>query len=65
MQSVPAWQEVLNHLSTDPIDAGQNTRLRIDLFAPADTNLTNFSVTDNLPAGVTISNVNSAYQHAP
>ncbi len=40
----------------DPIDIGQSTRLRIDLFAPADTNLTNFSMTDNLPAGVTISN---------
>ncbi len=38
------------------IDAGQNSRLRIDLFAPADTNLTNFSITDNLPAGVTVSN---------
>ena len=46
--------------SIDPINAGQNTRLRIDLFAPADTNLTNFSMTDNLPAGVTITNVNSA-----
>lgn len=46
--------------SIDPIDAGQNTRLRIDLFAPADTNLTNFFMIDNLPAGVTITNVNSA-----
>ena len=45
--------------SIDPIDAGQNTRLRIDLFAPADTNLTNFSMTDNLPLGVTITNINS------
>lgn len=45
--------------SIDPIVAGQNTRLRIDLFAPADTNLTNVSMTDNLPAGVTISNVNN------
>ncbi len=45
--------------SIDPINAGQNTRLRIDLFAPADTNLTNFSMTDNLPTGVTITNVNS------
>ena len=42
--------------SIDPINAGQNTRLRIDLFAPADTDLTNFSITDNLPAGVTITN---------
>ncbi len=42
--------------SIDPINPGQNTRLRIDLFAPADVTLTNFSVTDNLPAGVTITN---------
>ena len=59
MQLVQAWREVLNRLSIDPINAGQNTRLRIDLFAPADTDLTNFSMTDNLPAGVTVSNVNS------
>jgi uncharacterized repeat protein (TIGR01451 family) len=38
------------------INPGQNSTLRIDLTAPADTNLTNVSVTDNLPAGVTISN---------
>ena len=40
----------------DPIDAGQSTRLRIDLFAPADTDLTNFSIIDDLPAGVSVSN---------
>jgi LPXTG-site transpeptidase (sortase) family protein len=44
----------------DPIDVGQSTRLRIDLFAPADTDLTNFSITDNLPAGVTVSNSTAA-----
>jgi len=38
------------------IAAGGNSRLRIDIFAPSDTNLTNFSITDNLPAGVTVSN---------
>jgi len=38
------------------ITAGSNSRLRIDFFAPSDTNLTNFSMTDNLPAGVTVSN---------
>lgn len=38
------------------ITPGQNTRLRINLTAPADTNLTNFSITDNLPPGVTITN---------
>ncbi len=42
--------------SIDPINPGENTRLRIDLFAPTDTSLTNFSITDNLPAGVTITN---------
>ena len=38
------------------IDVGGNSRLRINLRAPADTALTNFSLTDNLPAGVVISN---------
>ena len=38
------------------IAAGENSRLRIDVFAPSDTNLTNFSIIDPLPAGVTISN---------
>ncbi len=42
--------------SPSTIPAGGNSRLRIDIFAPSDTNLTNFSVTDNLPAGVTVSN---------
>jgi len=51
--------------SIDPIDVGQNTRLRIDLFAPADTDLTNFSMTDNLPPGVTVSNVNATGAPTP
>jgi LPXTG-site transpeptidase (sortase) family protein len=38
------------------IDPGQSTRLRINLRAPEDTDLTNFSITDNLPPGVTITN---------
>jgi LPXTG-site transpeptidase (sortase) family protein len=38
------------------IAAGNNSRLRIDFFAPGDTDLTNFTLTDNLPAGVTVSN---------
>ncbi len=59
MQPVRAWTGSVKSFSPDPINAGQNTRLRIDLFAPADTNLTNFSMTDNLPAGVSITNVNS------
>ncbi|HEU0291726.1 MAG TPA: sortase [Anaerolineales bacterium] len=46
------------------IDPGGNTRLRIDLTAPADTNLTNFSITDNLPPGVTISNSTPATKSA-
>lgn len=37
-----------------PVDG--NTRLRIDLTAPGDTDLTNVSVTDRLPEGLTISN---------
>jgi len=35
---------------------GGNSLLRIDVFAPSDTNLTNYSITDNLPLGVTVSN---------
>ena len=42
--------------SPSSIPVGGNSRLRIDIFAPSDTNLTNFSVTDNLPVGVTVSN---------
>ena len=38
------------------ISPGDNSRLRIDFFAPNDTDLTNFSITDDLPAGVTVSN---------
>lgn len=38
------------------IASGGNSRLRIDIFAPSDTNLTNFSIIDDLPAGVTVSN---------
>jgi LPXTG-site transpeptidase (sortase) family protein len=46
----------LKSFSPSSIALGGNSRLRIDIFAPNDTNLTNFSVTDNLPAGATISN---------
>lgn len=42
--------------SPSTIDAGGNSRLRINMRAPTDTALTNFSLTDNLPAGVVISN---------
>ncbi|MBN2117467.1 MAG: class F sortase [Anaerolineales bacterium] len=46
--------------SPSAISAGNNSRLRIDFFAPGDTNLTNFSITDNLPSGVTVSNSSPA-----
>jgi LPXTG-site transpeptidase (sortase) family protein len=42
--------------SPTSIPVGGNARLRIDIFAPSGTNLTNFSVTDPLPAGITVSN---------
>ncbi len=38
------------------IPAGGNSRLRLSIIAPADTALTNFSITDNLPTGVSVSN---------
>ena len=42
--------------SPNTITAGGNSRLRILVTAPLDTNLTNFSITDELPTGLTISN---------
>ncbi|HEU0297380.1 MAG TPA: sortase [Anaerolineales bacterium] len=46
--------------SPETIVPGGNSRLRIDISAPADTNLTNFSIVDNLPPDVTISNSSPA-----
>ncbi|MBK9927461.1 MAG: sortase [Anaerolineales bacterium] len=40
----------------DTIQPGENSLLTITVTAPADSNLTNFSIVDNLPANVTISN---------
>ncbi|HSJ89873.1 MAG TPA: sortase [Anaerolineales bacterium] len=54
----PAGGGILSSKSFSPatILPGENSRLRISISAPADTNLTNFSIVDNLPASVTISN---------
>ena len=49
----------IKSFSPSSIGVGGNSRLRIDIFAPSDTNLTNFSVTDPLPADVTVSNSTS------
>ena len=38
------------------IDIFENSRLRLTFTAPPDTSLTNFSFTDDLPTGVTVSN---------
>jgi LPXTG-site transpeptidase (sortase) family protein len=46
----------IKSFSPSNIVIGGNARLRIDIFAPSDTDLTNFAVTDNLPTGITISN---------
>jgi uncharacterized repeat protein (TIGR01451 family) len=46
--------------SPSTITAGENSRLRINITAPLDTDLTNFSITDNLPPSVTISNSSAA-----
>ena len=53
-----AGSEVLasKNFSPSSIPAGGNSRLRIDVTAPGDTNLTNYSITDSLPQGVTVSN---------
>ena len=42
--------------SPSSIPVGGNSRLRLDFFAPSDTDLTNFTFTDNLPASVVVSN---------
>src|SRR5262249_30863951 len=39
---------------------GENSRMQINLAAPTDTGLTNFSVTDHLPPNVTVSNSSPA-----
>ena len=49
----------IKSFSPSSIGVGGNSRLRIDIFAPSDTNLTNFSVTDSLPVDVTVSNSTS------
>ena len=41
---------------TSPINIGQNSRLRLTITAPADTNLTSFFITDPLPGDVRVSN---------
>lgn len=38
------------------INIGQSSRLRLTVTAPADADLTNFSITDNLPGDLTVSN---------
>ncbi len=42
-----------------------DTRLRITIVAPSDTALTSFSITDNLPAGMTVTNINTAGTSTP
>lgn len=46
------------------INAGGNSRLRLNIHAPQDTDLTNFSVTDTLPPGVTVSNSTSPFVYS-
>jgi LPXTG-site transpeptidase (sortase) family protein len=42
------------------IQAGGNSRLRIEVIAPLNRDLPNFALTDNLPAGLTVSNSSPA-----
>jgi LPXTG-site transpeptidase (sortase) family protein len=42
------------------IPVNENSRLQVNIPAPVDTDLTNFSIVDNLPADVTISNSSPA-----
>jgi LPXTG-site transpeptidase (sortase) family protein len=54
----PAGGGITSSKSFSPatILPGENSRLRINITAPADTGLTNFSIVDHLPADVTVSN---------
>ena len=46
----------IKSFSPATITAGGNSRLRITINAPSDVGLTNLTITDNLPPGITISN---------
>lgn len=48
------------YFTPDIILAGENSRLRINISAPDDTSLTNFSIVDPLPSNVTVSNSSPA-----
>jgi LPXTG-site transpeptidase (sortase) family protein len=49
--------------SPSTIASGENSRLRINIPAPADADLTNFSIVDHLPPVVTVSNSSPATQN--
>jgi LPXTG-site transpeptidase (sortase) family protein len=49
--------------SPPTISPGENSRLRINITAPGDTDLTNFSIVDHLPPDVTVSNSSPAVQN--
>ena len=49
--------------SPSSIAPGENSRLRINIPAPPDTDLTNFSIVDHLPPDVTVSNSSPASQN--
>jgi LPXTG-site transpeptidase (sortase) family protein len=51
---------VAKSFSPTSISPSGNSRLRITITPPADTGLTNFSIVDNLPVGMTISNSTAA-----
>ncbi len=53
---VTGWKS----FSPSTINPGGNSRLRISIAAPLDTSLTGFSLVDNLPPGITISNSSPA-----
>ncbi len=41
---------------TNPVNAGSNSLMTLTISAPADTNLTNFSITDTFPANMVVGN---------
>ena len=54
----------VKNFTPSTIEPGGNSLLTIFITAPVDTNLTNFSIVDNLPAGIVVSNSSPAVRSA-
>ncbi|MGA7192287.1 MAG: SdrD B-like domain-containing protein, partial [Anaerolineales bacterium] len=59
-----ALATINKNFQNSPIASGVTDRLRINVVAPVDTALNNFSITDNLPAGMVITNSTAPAKNA-